>query len=48
MVRMHDEVECPRIITARHLAISNEMIMPRLPTQQSYVAGSTTLTKIDP
>jgi hypothetical protein len=48
MVWMHDEVKCPRIISTRHLAIGNEVIVPWLPTQQSYVSRPTTLTKIDP
>jgi hypothetical protein len=48
MVWMHDEVKCPRIISTRHLAIGNEVIMSWLPTQQSYVSRTTTLAKIDP
>jgi len=47
-VRMYHEVKCPRVVTARNLAIGNEVVMPGLPTQQTYIAGSTTLTKINP
>jgi hypothetical protein len=48
MMRMYDEVECPRIISPRYLAIGDEVIVPWLPTQQSYVTRSTALTKINP
>ena len=48
MMWMHDEVECPRIITARNLTVSNEVIMVGLATEQPYVSGSATLAKIDP
>jgi hypothetical protein len=48
MVWMHNEVERPRIISTRHLAIGNEVIVSWLPAQQSYVSRPTTLTKIDP
>jgi hypothetical protein len=48
MVRMHDEVECPRIVATRYLAIGNEVVMVGLTTKQSYISGPTTLAKIDP
>jgi hypothetical protein len=48
MVWMHDEVECPRIVATRYLAIGNEVVMVGLTTKQSYISGPTSLAKINP
>jgi hypothetical protein len=48
MMRMHDELESPRIVAPRHLGIRDRMLVARLPRHESGKTGTATLDEVEP
>jgi hypothetical protein len=45
---VHDEVDQPRVVAARHLAVRNHVVVPRFPCHESGETRTPTLAQVDP